>query len=376
MTRQSLEVSGYDDASVRAALLSSGRTLRFRYEHLDPDNQTLGDLDGVITGGKITHNTTADIKRSATFTINEAAAGPVDWLNDRIRPWIGVGMPDGGWAEWPQGVFLLSTPVRKYVAGSITRAVTAYDQTQVLVDQKAAVRYPIVTGAVVTDQIAALMAKFQTNIAASTRAFGYDRSVDPGSTELAILQYLLTSITYEHAFDGYGVDQIRPYVAPEDDASGWTYATDSESVIYPEVDQTLDLFGVANVFIRIVSQADRPLLTATYRNDNPGSPTSTVSRGREITDYVDNSDAIDQAALNAEARQAAITASQVYEQIQFSTVIMPFHGDHDVVTLQHSGLGVSADYSETDWEITLQAGGAMTHTVQKIVNVDPEAEAA
>lgn len=372
MTRLSLEVGGYAEADVRAALLKSGREMRYRYEHLDQQNQPLGDLDGLFTGGKITHNNTADIKRTASLTVNEKLVGDFDWLSERIRPWVGVRMPDRGFAEWPQGVFLPSSPTRKYSGGSITREVTCYDQTQALADDKEAARYPIPAASVVTDLIASLMAKFQTNIIASEQTVDSDRSADPGTTDLAILTTLLGLITYEHAFDGFGVDQIRPYIAPEDDVSGWTYATDSESVMYPAVDQTLDLFSVPNVFVRVISQADRALLTSTYRNDSPDSPTSTVSRGREIVDYADNSDAADQAALDAEARQAAVTASQVYETINFSTVAMPFHGDRDIITLRHDRLGVQADYAETGWTLTLKAGGEMTHTVQKIVSVDPE----
>lgn len=371
MTRQSLDVSGYGSDAVSAALLASGRTLRFRYERLDSGNTPLGDMAGVITGGKVSHNYLADIKRTAQFTVVERLAGDVDWLNDRVRPWVGVRMPDGGFADWPQGVFLLSTPTRKYSGGSITRDVQGYDQTQTLTDDKITDRYVMAAADLITDHIRILLGPIPSNIADSDATFQSDRSQDPGTSKLDILKYCMQIINYELFVDGYGTAQVGPYTAPADAAPGWIYATDSRSVIGADVDQTLDLFAVPNLFVRVISQADRALLTSTFSNDNPNSPTSTVARGRTITDYADQSDAADQAALDAQVRQAAVEASQVYETVSLPTVLMPFHGDRDILTLRHAALGISADYSETAWDLDLKSGGQMSHSIRRVVDVDP-----
>ncbi|MBK8246308.1 MAG: hypothetical protein IPK85_02695 [Gemmatimonadetes bacterium] len=74
------------------------REWRFRYELLTRDNIRIRDLDNVV-GGSVAHEFLAETKRTAKFVIQDD--GTINFLNQRVRPWAGVKMPDGGYMEWP-----------------------------------------------------------------------------------------------------------------------------------------------------------------------------------------------------------------------------------------------------------------------------------
>ncbi|MGM0882587.1 MAG: hypothetical protein ACQEXQ_16290 [Bacillota bacterium] len=396
---QSLAKSGYSAEQVKAALHASNRKIAFRYELLDSQNRIKASLTNVISGS-VSNNALADIKRTARFSLRED--GSINFLSDRIKPFVRLWIPPGrvlarqyafiqrtqpvlyqtiqeapetgGWVEWPLGVFVLSTPPRKVDAvGVVTREVEAYDLLQVLKDDKVTDRYTVAAGTNYVTAVKALLdgAGLTTqNLTATNLTLPTARDWAPGTEKLRIINDLLGAINYRSIFfdeDGQAVAQ--PYVSPADRASEYTYRDDQDSVIFPEIEQSLDLFAIANKFTLVVSEPDRTPLVSTYTNTNPSSPTSTVSRGRTIVDYREQQEAADQASLDAKVQRIAFEASQVYESVEFETAIMPQHSDLDVYTLEFTGLGISAKYSEQSWEMPLKSGSRMKHRIRRVVSI-------
>lgn len=374
---QSLAVGSYTAAQTRAALLSSIRKVDFRYELLDSSNNVKSDISSYFRqdGNEVRQNSLADIKRTAKFTVLDTA--PINWLSDRVKPYMRLLMSDGNYAEWAQGVFLLSSPQRTADPfGQIVREVDAYDQLQILRDDVVTDRYTVAAGvnyisganAVQALLTSAGITSYSLDPTASTLPAALDW--DPGTTKLKIINDLLNAINYGSLwFDQAGVAQAHPYVLPSARATEFTYSDDSQSVIAPNVQDVLDLFGVPNKWVAVVSEADRPVLTSSYTNSNPLSPTSTVSRGRTIVDFRTDISAADQTTLDAAVSRLAALASQVYEQVQFSTALMPMHGDSDALAFNFSELGISKTYIETEWILPLKAGALMTHTMRRVVPV-------
>ena len=95
-------------------------------------------------------------------------------------------------------------------------------------------------------------------------------------------------VSYKFALDEMG----RIMFAPEQDVDKmspvWTYTDDNSSILYPELTIDHDIYGIPNVVEVIyshkgVTNKDIPTtIISEIRNDDPNSPTSTVSRGREI----------------------------------------------------------------------------------------------
>lgn len=347
------------------------RRFTFRYERLSSANVFLADLTNVIEC-EIEQNWLADIKRKASFTLKDD--GSINYLQDRIKPWVRLYVSPYGeddWVEWAQGVFLLSSPTRSSdVSNSIVRDVEAYDGLQVFIDDLVTDRYSVASGTVYTTAISTLLGSIDKNITVSTKTLPAAKEWEPGTSKLRIINELLDAINYESlSFDENGTATVRPYTAPSVRSEEYTYADNDDSVIIPNVEQTLDLFSVANRWVLVVSDPDKTALTSTYTNTNPSSPTSTVSRQRTIVDFRTEQDAADQTTLDALAARLAFEASQIYEAIEFSTGMMPFHSGNDVYRITYSPLAVNAKYSEHTWRMKLEAGSQMTHRARRVVNV-------
>lgn len=365
--------AGHTYSEILAALRGATGVQRwaFRYELLTSANVYKQDLTGVLSCS-IDQNWLASIKRTARLSISDT--GEINYLQDRIKPYIRLYLPpygDDDWVEWPQGVFLLTTPKRTSdEAGVVTRDVEAYDQLQVLVDDRVDDRYTVDTGTVYTAAVATLLSGFSVNITTSSSTLPSAKEWDPGTSKLSIINDLLGALNYESlSFDEDGVALVRPYSTPAERASEYTYADDQNSVMLPRVSQELDLFGVANKWVIVVNDPDRAVLTSTYTNSDPGSPTSTVNRQRTIVDFRTDQDAADQTTLDAKVARLAFEASQVYEIIEFTTGIMPFHSGNDVYSISFTPLAVSAKYAEHSWSLNMVHSATMSHRARRVVSV-------
>lgn len=370
---QGLGQGSYTEAQV-VAQLHGVRRLGFRYELLDGSNVHKADLAGVV-GGRVANNTFADIKRTAQFRLRDGL-DDIDFAVDRIKPYVRLRMPAGDVIEWAQGVFLLSSPSRATDAhGAVFRDIEAYDQLQVLRDDKFADRHTIaagvnyITGANAVKPILDSAGITLQNLTATDKTLPTAKEWPPGTSKLTAINELLDAINYYSlSFDERGRAVARPYVSPAVAATEYAYVADQRSVIYRGVEERLDLFEVPNRWVLVVSEPDRDPLRSVYTNSNADSPTSTVARGRTIVDFREV-EAADQLSLDAMASRVAFEASQVYESIQFETGIMPHHSDANVLGFTFDGLGIDGKFSETSWEMDLQIGARMTHSVRRVVSV-------
>jgi hypothetical protein len=366
--------NGHTEAEVREALdaYTGFRRFSFRYELLDSANATIYDALSDVLGGEVEQNWLADIKRTARFTIAET--GVIDFLSDRIRPHVRLHVPPFGtddFVEWPQGVFLLSTPARQIdAAGRITRDVSAYDQLQVYADEMTTQRYTVAAAANVVDAVVVLLDGAPASVDPSAAVLATAKEWDPGTPHLKIINELLGMVNYESlSFDEDGLAVVQPYVAPSDRGEEWTYATDATGLMVPEAEQELDLFAVPNQWTLVVSEPDQDPIVSSFTNNDPGSPTSTVARGRTISDFRTEVEAVDQATLDAKVERLAFEASQVFESIDYSTALMPHHSGNDVYRIAFDPLAINSKYAEQTWKLTLSAGTPMTHRARRVVSV-------
>lgn len=366
--------NGHTEETILAALRGStgSRQWSFRYERLSFDNQLLGRLDNVLAC-TVEQNWLADIKRKANFNIRDT--GVINFLRDRIKPWARLGIPPYGandWVEWPQGVFLLSTPKRNAdMTSFVQREVEGYDALQVFADDAVLDRYTVDQGENYIDAINALLGSIPKNVAPTGLTLSTASEWPPGTTKLAIINELLNEINYESlSFDEDGVAIVQPYVSPDVRSAEYRYLDDKDGLIIPDVDQELDLFSIPNSWVLVVSDPDRdePLI-ASYTNNDPASPTSTVSRQRTIVDYREEQEAADQSTLDAKVRRLAFEASQIFEAIDFKTAFMPVHSGNDVYHIRYDSLAINAKYSEHNWKAELKAGAEMEHRARRVVSV-------
>ena len=364
---RTLAVNGYPAASVEKELLKSGRTLAFRYERYDKNNLFLGPFSGIIDGS-VDHASFADIAGTAKFSIKSIEG--IDWSNDRCKPFVRLKMPDGKYAEWSMGLFLLSSPAMS--PGKI-REIDAYDQSFILLMDKVSDRYSVASGSVVTEVISTILAGAGIplrTVVPSALTLPTARDWDPGTPKATIVNALLSSINYQALwFDGDGYAVCRPYMSPSVSPTGWTYRDDASSMLTREGSRTLDLFDVPNKWVLYVSDPDRPPLRSEYTNASMSSPTSTASRGFTIVDYREETDAVDQATLDAKVAIIAYGASQIYEKVVINTGLMPMHEHFDVLSLRYGLMNIEDRYQETGWSMSLKVGAKMSHSLRKLVSL-------
>jgi hypothetical protein len=250
-----------------------------------------------------------------------------------------------------------------------------YEAHGVVSDQK---MLAMVTGDRGASTDSAMLTKFyfeasrlvQASMEKSTRTLPASLEWESGASKLSIINDLLGAINYTSAtYDEDGVFVSKPYISPQNRAAQFRYATDAESVMAGDIDQSVDVFAVPNKWVLVVSEPDRPPITGSYTNTDPFSPTSTVSRGRTIVDYRTEQNAADQATLDAQAARLAFEASQVYEVIEFNTALMPIHQDNDVYDILIDGLAVDNKYAEHSWRMELANGSTMKHRARRVVSV-------
>lgn len=356
------------------------RRWTFRYDLLDSTNAFVSSLDAVngtepvVLAGRVEQNWLADIKRTATFVIKDS--GDIDYLSDRIQPWARLRLPPYGtddWVEWPMGVFLLSSPSRRAEpTGMVVREVQAYDQLQVLAEDRLSSRLSYAEGTAYTTAVSGILttAGIPSNITHSSTTIPTDTEWEPGTTYLKVVNDLLSAINYNSlSIDEWGRAIVSPYVAPSDRAEEWLYADGDESLTIPGVEQELDLFSVPNKWILVCSEPDRDPIVGTYTNNDPASPTSTVNRARTIVDFRTEQLAADEPTLTEKAYRLGFEASQIYEAIPFSTALNPLHSGNDVYRIRHQPLAVDAKYSEHSWSVDLRAGAQMQHRARRVVSI-------
>lgn len=352
---------------------TGSRRWSFRYELLNASHVRIFDLDEVLEC-TVTHQYLADVKRQATFTIRDL--GRINYLSDRIRPWIRLHLypyGDDDWVEWPMGVFLLTSPTRHAdEVDVVTREVEGYDPLQQLGDDVVTARYSVAAGAnVVNAAVTVITGAVPTILVTrSTETLTATKEWPPGTSKRSIANELLSIAEYESvSFDGLGRAIIRPYQSPDERPPMWDYAYGDEGLMVPEVDQELDLFSVPNRVLAVVSQPDQPMLVASATNSNPASPTSTVRRGRTIVEFREQEEAATQTILQKKVNRYLFEHSQIYEHLAWSSSLMPFHGTNDVYTIAYDPLAIDAKYSETSWTIEMTAGVPMRHEARRVVSV-------
>lgn len=279
--------------------------------------------------------------------------------------------PDQQFVQWPLGVFLLSSPTRALNdTGTVVRDVEAFDQGVILDSQKVSATYYVAEGdlysAAITELLANTVGLGEVVVTPSDKVLPAQKVWDAGTSHLTILNDLTTALGYEALhFDADGAAVVRPHIPPDTRQPEYDYIPGEVSVLFPDVTEELDLFAAPNQWVLIVSEPDRSLLRSVYTNADPSSPTSTVNRGRVITEFHAEQDAADQSVLDAKVQQLAQEAGARFEQVKFSTALMPIHAHRDVYRVAYPDLGIDGVYDEVAWSFNLEAGSAMQHTARR-----------
>lgn len=386
----------YTETEKQLALTAGSRIAWGRWEvYTKSTGHSKGFLVGVEPGSTVTYDYMADVKRVCSLSVredpdtalddDEITWADVDTQRDVISPWWYIQMPDGGNMSFRKGVFLMEAGTRsRRVGGGVYVVVNGFDQTITLNRDLATTTgfYTVASAVNIIDQVQLILGDAgitEIQIPDSPLTTTAVKTWDQGTPLRQVVNELLTMAAYGSVyFDDNGTARAGAYIVPSSRVVDFTYLDDpSTSVMWPDVTETFDVWDVPNRWVYVVSQTDQSMLTSTFDNLSPSSPTSQITRGYIQTDFQSNIVAATQEALDTLVRQAAHEASQVYREITLLTLTMPEHGENNIIDLTLTDLGIGASdsgpeaYEEIGWTMAIDENGqAMTHTIRKIVNVD------
>lgn len=363
-------------AAAAAILLNGPRVWRFRFTRI---------VDGVIEEAPedvvscvVKDNNLADnSKRTCSVALSPDSA--FDYLHNSLRCYAALRLTSTTWEEWPLGTFLLSAPDRAVDHPSSPVTIEGYDYLSKWVGATTTDRYTPTFGtsfgAIINEASLAVLGKIEVNIPGElyTTVPTAHLQWDPGTPWLRVVNDCLASCNCRPlAVDAYGVAYSEVYTDPAEGPVIWTYTRDDESLIVRGSSRVeLDLLDVPNQWVGIVSDpAVEPPLRSVYTNDDAGSLTSTVSRGRTITRVLTSDEVglpVTQNDLDLIVQRFALNQRNQYLHVNFETMLMPFHDTGSVVDLDF-GEGVQR-FREVSWELDMKAGGRMKHDVRRVVQV-------
>lgn len=300
---------------------------------------------------------------SGDFVQNDA----VDWLTDQIRPELVI---DG--VAHPLGVYLPATvtPIEDENTKSVH--VEAYDRCWLVRDNYTETIRHFAAGSnyiTIVKQLLTEAGVVVQIVTPSTASLTEDREDwDIGTSLLTIINDLLQEINYNPLwFDATGAAIVEPASVPTAENIEHTLDDSNvESLLLPEIRRETDVYQAPNVFVCVVSNADKnAAMAATAVNDNPQSPLSISRRGRRIVQFKRLNNIASQSELQAYADRLRNESLFTGETITVRTGLLPGFGVADVTALHYGDL--AAICIERAWAMELTVGGRMMHKLEKVV---------
>lgn len=359
----------YSDAEVRA-MLERNRTVRYEFLVRDTSGNTIGALTNA--SGSISFDSTQEVMRTCSLTALKSEILDINAVDERIVPYFCLLAPNNHWLKYPLGTFLIN-PSERLSNRSAYVTVEGYDLAKMCLDVSLEDNYLVSSGTVYTSAITQLVAEIYDNYtveADSTLTRTSDKEYEIGTSQLTVINDMLDAINYFPLyFDDYGNPIAEPFIFPEMRTIQMSYQANDRSVMFDGVQKSSDLFEIPNRFIRYTDDADSDRLRSVYTVTDESIISSTVNRGRVITDVQSVSDVASQTVLDSLVRRAALTASQVTETISFDTLNMPGHGYRNCLRVTCEDLEIDDKYIEYAWEMELSPGGKMHHSCNKAVMI-------
>ena len=240
---------------------------------------------------QLRHVKSSSIERDESAgTLGSASISLADLVGEcYIRIYL-VTVQDGITERHPLGTFLIQTPHTEFDGKVQAVSADAYTPLLELKENPPPLGYSILKGVNIMDTAYRIT---RENVRApvvkpTNDKILYDDFVaNVDDTWLTFVTDFIANARYTLALDEMG----RILFAPKQDISAlqpvWTYSDDNSSILMPAMAESHDLYGIPNV-VEVVYSDSKTFFYARVVNDDSNSPTSTISRGREIIHRVTN----------------------------------------------------------------------------------------
>lgn len=249
----------------------------YEYYTVDPGTWKNVRLLDNVKSCTISRDSTAETLGSATIDVTDSVG------ESYIRPYL-ITVQNGVREEHPLGTFLVQTPSSSFDGKIRNVTMDAYTPLLELKENPPPLGYSLLEGDNIMSAAYKLVREHARAPVVETvndKTLFSDFISDVNDNWLTFTSDLIANAKHEFALDDLG----RILFAPIQDIASlqpvWTFDDSNSSILLPEITWDHDLYGIPNV-VEVIYSSGKKLYYAKAVNDDPNSPTSTVSRGREI----------------------------------------------------------------------------------------------
>lgn len=252
-------------------------TRTFEYFVVDP--KTWKDVKRIDTvkSCSISRDGETDTLGSASFEL----FGDIDECYVRVYM---ITIQDGKQERHPLGTFLCQTPSTSIEGVVRNTTVDAFTPLIELKENPPDLGYSILKGENIMDNAYRIVrenARAPVVKATSDETLYDDFVSNTEDTWMTFTKDLILNAKYEFGLDELSRIIFLPQQELESLQPVWTYTDDNSSILLSSMTVNYDLYDIPNV-VEVICSTSTGIYSARVVNDDPNSPTSTVSRGREL----------------------------------------------------------------------------------------------
>lgn len=251
---------------------------RYEYYKVSPNTWQDTELITSVNTGTITKDISVDTLGSASFVIDGL------YGEHYIRTYL-VCEQNGETHKECLGTHLLQSSSTRFNGIRRTANIVAYTPIMELKEKSVPICYTIPKG---TNIVPVVTNNFMANMRApfvqtynEIKNTDYDIVADVNDNWAGYLSTVLSQNKLAYRMDALGRVEIYEPLILDTMTPVWKYTDDNNSILYKDVNYSQDIYGVPNVLEVYISLPEGTAYTRVV-NDDPNSPVSTISRGREI----------------------------------------------------------------------------------------------
>lgn len=257
------------------------KSMQQTFEYFIVDPETWGDMEPITTilSSTIERDSEKETKGSASLVIAD------DIPECYIRAYL-VTVQNGIRERFPLGTILAQTPSSSFDGKTKKSNLDGYTPLIELKEGNPPFGYTIRKDQPIMDHVIKLTRNHlrapvvEAGGFANTDKLQFNFTANFDDTWSTFLIDLMAQAKYEYDVDPMGRILFAPMFS-NPTAPVWEFNDGNSSILYPDMDKERDIYGIPNV-IEVVYSANNKHYEIRVENNNPMSPTSTVSRGREI----------------------------------------------------------------------------------------------
>lgn len=257
----------------------------FEYYTVDPG--TWKDVKKINNVKSCTINRDSD-----TETLGSATIDVTESLGEcYVRVYL-ITIQNGVKEKHPLGTYLVQTPSSSFDGKIRSVTMDAYSPLLELKENPPPLGYSLMKDDNIMKKAYQLCREHARAPVVETlcdKTLNYDFVANTNDTWLTYVSDLMSNAKYSFDLDELG----RILFTPKQDTASlqpvWTYDDGNSSILYSDITMDHDLYGIPNV-VEVIYASGADVFQARAVNNDPNSPISTVSRGREILHRVTNPD--------------------------------------------------------------------------------------